>query len=263
MKRTSLLLTLCIASIFILSSCAKRETIRQPIPKDIQIEGRVSSSTLLNRLIFRQVSSLKSEVNIEVLRNNEPVGSFGGILVYKSPGQIGARIFGPLGVTVGDMIFSGDLIQVYIPMKNIIFEGKSHGPEHLKALISNEPASDIRFSIEETGDSYFLSAFKSRDGELEQTARMTFDNISLINNGIDIFSNRKSIARAKMSEYSGNPAIPYFISTDFEGGVAVNIRLVEPEINADVPDDFFVPRRHEGNDVRPLKDIKRLLDKLK
>jgi|Deesub1362A_J573_1020465.scaffolds.fasta_scaffold00077_4 hypothetical protein len=229
-----------IALCFILVSCAKRRVVKPPEAVK-PYEGPVTVEVLKGFLVFKDIDSLSSEVRVKVFKKGERLGKFRGVFVYVSPDAMRLRLFDPFGFTVMDMVSQGAFMQVFIPRKNVLYEGKT-------LLFMS---SDLRYSMEEKEDRYVLYARRQGNGVMELVREYSFDRLTLLNTGISVYRDGRKFAEFRFDNFYGR--VPGVIKGVFLNGFAVEMTLEETEIDADIPAGYFSPIEHEDKRVLPLQ----------
>ncbi|MDP2167837.1 MAG: hypothetical protein Q8J64_05855 [Thermodesulfovibrionales bacterium] len=259
-----------IALVLLQASCAKKEAFIRPVlPAEkktaVLAKGApVTVETLRDSIIFRTIGSLRSEVSVQVFRNGQFHSSYEGLLSYQSPGQANIRLFGPMGLTAADIVLSDNLMQVYIPLKNLLYEGK---------IPAFTEQAGVIYSMEKNKDGYTLYAFKGQVTEeegaapfIELTGKYEFVAATdasggkmLINTGISTHGKGKRFADIVLSDWAvagPKEAVPLPLSVNISfGGFGLDMKLMEPELNTGISGDYFKPKDHEEKDVKPLKDL--------
>ncbi len=236
---------------FLLFSCAKKEEIKRAEVEPYT--GQVTVEALKQSIGLRYAKSLKALLDVTVYKNGEQEGSFNGVLGYKSPGLLRTSFFGPFGLTVMDMLVSKDLLQMYVPPKNTLYESES--PDiSFSSLFDNK----FRYVMEEEGDMFVLAAYRQNNGNPGPAARCFFDRTYLLNRSIVIYKDGLDFAKIDFGDFNGR--IPERIDIYFRNGVAMDFSLKETELDTDIPDDYFKVIDHEDKKVRPFQDILKRFD---
>jgi hypothetical protein len=213
------------------------EALKPPVP------GLVSAETLRGSHVFRGIRTMKSEVNVKVYREGERMGTFKGVFAYMSPDSMRLRLFGPVGFEAVEMLASGSLMQLYLPNKKTLYEGK--------ALPLAVPPGML-YSVEEEGEEYILYAFRPSGDSLELMGKYTFDS-SLRNTGIIVYRDRKRFIDIIFGDFS--EALPGFMSVSFSDRYVLEMVFIKPAIDGEIPPEYFKPLGHEGKAVQPIGNI--------
>jgi len=245
-NKVSLILLWCL-----LFSCAKKEEIRKTGIEPYS--GTVTVEALKQSIGFRNIKTVKALAEVTVYKLGEPAGSFSGVFGYKSPAYLRTSFFGPFGITAMDLLLSKDLLQMYIPHKNILYEWKS--PE---VLFNALPDSRFRFSMDEDEDMFTLYAYKHENSDPELAAKYVFDRIYLINRSVVFYKDGMDFIKVDLTGFNGR--IPERIKVLFHNGISINILLQEPEFDTDIPEDYFRTIDHTDKKVRPFQEILKRFD---
>ena len=233
-----------------LVSCAKKPITKPPTPIPAPTPTTPIVETLKSSLFFKNIRAIKSEVRVEASKNGDTIGAFDGLLMYKEPDYMNLRLFGPLGLTAAEFILNKRLLQIYIPFKNTIYEGE------ISALSEFYERKDILYAVETLRDGYVLYMLKDEktpEGEIELIGKFVFSNTeNPINTEASIYRKRTKVIGLGFSEFSGN--IPLSLKL-ISGDVVLDLRLIEPEIDGDIPDEFFKPKDHEGREIKQLREL--------
>lgn len=248
-------------AVLIQLSCAPKRALK---PAEFKAyEGPVTVEILKKSIIFNSLKPIKSEVNIEVLRDGKPAGSYEGILAYMPPNSVDIRLFGPLGFTAVDAVITNNILQVYIPLKETLYEGHIETP-----FLSN--AEGHVYSMEKTEDSYILYSFKTNNSESikdkELIGRYVFSSSAPINTDISLYSNKKKFCDISFGEFMAasqnenrllkhEDIIPVFIKISMSNSMTLNIRLIEPELPEEIHEDYFRLKDYEGKRVISLQEL--------
>lgn len=233
------------------ASCASKQSIRAT-----EIEpytGPVNTEVLKKHIGFGNISSIKSLVDVGILKKGEPVGSFSGALAYRSPGDLRISIFGPFGIIMADVLMSRDIFQIYFAPKNILYEWES--PD-----ISLNSLADDRFvyRMGEENNEYVLFAAREKDSDSEVSARYVFDKTYILNRYIIFYKDGEEFVRIDFNDFKGS--VPERTRISLSNRSALEISLSDPDFSADIPAEYYKPVEHGDRKVLPLQDIfKKLL----
>ena len=117
LKTALLVMTVLCLSLF---SCAPKEALRRAEPAPY--EGTVTVEALKQSVGFGNVRSIKALADVTVYKQGKNEGSMNGVFAYMAPRKMRIDLFGPFGLTVTEVLISGDLLQVSVPQKNILYE---------------------------------------------------------------------------------------------------------------------------------------------
>ncbi|GAB4390077.1 MAG: hypothetical protein Kow0025_19630 [Thermodesulfovibrionales bacterium] len=235
-----LLCLLLAATSFGLYACVRVERVRPPEPAAPPVyKGRVAVEQLKGAYVFGGMDTLKSQVNVKVRTEEESLGTFKGVFAYMSPDLMRLRLFGPVGMDAVELLASGTLVQFYVPNKKTIYEGRA-----APFAIPRE----ARFSVVETPDGYTLYAFRP-GGSMELLGEYSFDR-SLRQVGMVVYKDRQKLVEVEFGDYSGR--LPGAMKFSFFNGYVMDMTLVGPVVDSDIPREYFSPLRHEGRKVLPI-----------
>jgi hypothetical protein len=234
-----------------LPACAPKEAVLRP-----EIEpysGPVTVEVLKRSIGFRDIRTIKALTDVRIFRRGEPTGSFSGVLGYQAPDSLKTGFFGPFGLTVMEFLITKDLLQVYLPPRNILYELKS--PE-----ISLSSLSDGRFLyvMQEEGDSYALYAYNPSDRTTGPVMKYLFDRTYLLNRQIIVYREGEEQVRIGFDGFNGS--VPEKTRFSFANGTDMDIRLREPEYDTEIPSEYFREIDHNENQVLPLQDLLKRFD---
>ncbi len=245
-NKVSLILFCCL-----IFSCVKKEEIKRT--EIVPYSGPVTVEALRQSIVFRNVKSIKALSEVTVYKRGEPAGSFSGVFGYKSPGYMRTSLFGPFGLTAMDLLVSKDLIQMYIPHRDTLYEWKS--PEvSFNALLD----SGFRYSMDEDEDAFLLYAYRYENSEPELATKYIFDRTYLINRSVIFYKDGMDFIKIDFTGFNGR--IPERIRVLFHNGMAMDFLLREPEFDTDISDDYFVTIDHADKKVRPFQEILKRFD---
>jgi hypothetical protein len=229
-----------------LFSCAKREVVR---PAEIEpYEGPVTIERLKQSVGFVDVRSIKALAAVGIFKKGEPEGALNGVLGYKAPGKMRVNLFGPFGLTVTEMLISGELFQLFLPPKNILYEWNS--PEVTFTGLMN---GRFRYEMIEEADMYVLLAYKKDEGNPDVAAKYYFDRTYLLNRSVSFYKDGYEVVKAEFNDFNGR--LPERTRLNFRNGLSLDITLEEPEFDSDIPDEYFKPIEHGEKQVKPFQEI--------
>lgn len=241
-----LALSVLLLSLIVLTACAQRPVAKRAEPE--LFTGPVTIEALKKSVGFRDVRSIKSLVNVSVFKDGEPAGRLNGVFGYTAPGNMRVSLFGPFGLTATDILITETILQMHIPSRALLYEGEASG-------ISLSSLLDDRFiyTWEEEGGELFLYSF--RDGETGNGlfAKYIFDKKYLLNRKIYFYRDGHEIAKIDFSAYNGRT--PEQTTIAFQNRSAIEITLIEPEYDAEIPDEYFSPVTHEDKEILSFQDL--------
>ena len=251
LRAVSVLIGICAWAILApLTGCVGgKEIVRQPEVAPYQ--GTVTVEALKQSVGFGDVRTLKALAEVKVFRKGEPAGSFNGVFGYKAPDSLKAVFFGPFGLTVMEMLASRELLQVYLPPKNSLYEMKS--PEiAFSSLLNNDR---FLLAMQEEDDHYALYAY-DRDGAGEgPVMKYLFDRTYLLNREVILYRAAGETVTISFGNFNGR--VPEKIGLAFGSGTEMEITLQEPEFDAEIPGEYFAAIEHGDRKVLPLRELLR------
>ena len=241
-----LVVSLLLMSMILPLSCAKRQVARKAEPE--LYTGPVTIEVLKQSVGFRDVRSIKSLVDVKIFNNGETAGSLSGVFGYKSPGNTRVSLFGPFGLTVTELLITETILQMHVPSKALLYEGESTG-------ISFSSLLDDRFMYtkEEEGKELRLYVFREQEGNHGLFAKYIFDKKNLLNRKIYFYRDGHEIAELNFNNYNGR--VPEQTIITFQNGSSIQITLIEPEYDAEIPDKYFRQIPHKDNKILPFQDL--------
>jgi len=229
-----------------LLSCAKKEVVRRA--EIAPYQGLVTTELLKQSVGFGKVKSVKALSTVSIFKKGEPEGTLNGVLGYKAPGKMRVSLFGPFGLTVTEMLISGELFQLSVPPKNILYEWNS--PEvTFTGLINGR----FRYEMAEEDDMFVLLAYKTDEGNSDIAAKYYFDRIYLLNRSMSFYKDGAEVVKAEFNDFNGR--IPESTRLIFLNGLVMDIALEEAEFDSDIPDEYFRAIEHGDKQIRPFQDV--------
>ena len=110
---------------------------------------------------------------------------------------------------------------------------------------------DAEYSMYFENEMYVLYTQEQRGDGRE----FYFDCVTLRNTGMAVYMEGNKFITADFARFSG--PVPMAIRLSFANGFAVEMELREPEVNGEVPLEFFDPIGREGRAVLPLERLMR------
>lgn len=243
-SKTALFLVLILS--LALFSCAKKEALRSTEMEPYQ--GTVTAEALKQSIGFGNVRSLKALAEVSITKQGEYKGGMNGIFAYKAPGKMRINLFGPFGLTLTEIVMSGELLQLSVPSKNILYEWNS--PEVSFSGLMN---SRFRYEMGIEGDRYVLLAYKSDELNSDVAAKYFFDRTYLLNRAICFYKDGAEVVRAEFNDFNGR--VPERTRLTLSNGLALDIALQEPEFGADIPDKYFRAIEHGDKRIKSFQEI--------
>lgn len=249
MRNTKTRISVFILVLFIIS-CVKAPAVKQTEIK--KITAPVTVELLKNSIVFKNLTSVKSEVSVKILHGEDSKGEFKGVFVYKNPDKTNIRIFGPMGLNAMQMNIAGAFLQIYIPPKNLIYEGM------LPLSAGDLSGPEYKYSFEELKNKYILYVFKNSGSFIELLGKYHFEKDTLFNTSAFFYYNGKQAMEITYSDFVKE--VPQIIKMLFPNGSAMELTMKDPYLNTNIPDDYFRPVDKTG---REIKNILEFFDKTK
>lgn len=228
------------------SSCAKKELVRQTELEPYS--GPVTVDVLKNSIGFRDTKTIKALTDVMIFKNGEPSGSFSGVFGYQAPDSLKTALFGPFGITVIEILIARDMLQVYLPPKNILYEMRSS-----QISFSSLMNGNVHYTLQEQGDSYVLLAFDSAEINTAPLMKYLFDRIYLLNRQIIVYKEGEEVMRIDFEGFNGK--IPEKTRLSFSTNTEVHISLQEPEYDTDIPSGYFKEIEHTDKKMLPFQHL--------
>lgn len=227
-------------------SCAGRETVRRISPEPFR--GQITVETLKKAIIFENYHDISSRADVKVYKQGEPAGSFSGVFAYKMPENLRLSLFGPLGLTVMDFLVTGNVFQVFLPSKNIIYEWVP--PE----IFLDVPFDDrFRFEMHERQDMVVLYAYQKKPAHHDLIALYIFDRTYLLNRAVSLYEDDTEIMHIEFSDFNGK--IPESIKIAFMTSARMELYLEDITLDSEISDAYFRPFDRKGRKILPFKDV--------
>ncbi|MDP2156478.1 MAG: hypothetical protein Q8K68_02065 [Nitrospirota bacterium] len=233
------------------ASCAPKELVRQP--ELAPYAGPVTVEVLKESVGFRDTKTIKALTDVRIFKNGEPAGSFSGVLGYQAPDFLKTSFFGPFGITIMEFLIAKDMLQVYVPPKDILYEMSSPGISF--SSLTNEK---FRFAMQEEGESYVLLAYDSIELAAEPVMKYLFDRTYLLNRQITVYKEGEKIITIYFDGFNGK--VPEKTRISFINGMDMELTFVEPEYDTDIPSEYFREIGHADKKVLPFQDLLKRFD---
>lgn len=230
-----------------LASCAPKPAVRIVEPLEA-IEGPITVDALKESILFEDLKSVASEVKVKVSMGEKKLGTFKGIFAYAHPGFLSLSVFDPFGFTAVEVAASGHRVQIHVPASNVLYEGR---------MPSIGLTNGLLLSKEEKNGGIFLYAFRAGQDSLELERKYTFSRYGsgFRNTGSYVYKDGRVFIGMEFGAYSGK--LPRMIRMSFINGFTAEIELLDPDVDADIPVEYFAPFGHEGKRVLPLESLRR------
>ncbi|MEW6067825.1 MAG: hypothetical protein AB1610_06005 [Nitrospirota bacterium] len=232
--------------LFISSACAKKEILKKPQPAFIPVPEKITAEEFIDRLPFHEINTIKAEIKLSIKHNEENKGTFSGLLIYKHPDRLNMRIYGPLGFTLMETLFDKGLVYVFIPPKDVLYNGIVPFDRLLPDY--NDLANSMKL-LEDIDDIYVLyiigtpqnmrgEADSSRKDDLILKAKYFFNKTDLSLRAVELYSNNKKQLRIEI--YKNDSLIPSDIGIYFKN-TFLHLELKDIAINNVLDEDYFKP----------------------
>ncbi|MBI5075879.1 MAG: hypothetical protein HZB62_12035 [Nitrospirae bacterium] len=242
----------CVILIMVLgSSCARKELVRQPALESYS--GPVTAEVLKHSIGFRETRTIKALTDVRIFRNNEPAGSFSGVFGYQAPDSLKTSFFGPFGITVMEFLIAKEMLQVYVPPRNTLYEMRS--PEISFSSLMN---GKFYYTVQEQGDFYVLLAYDSAEKASVPSIKYLFDRTYLLNRRIIVYKEGEAAITIDFDGFNGK--MPEKTKLSFSNGTEMEIALQEPEYDSDIPSGYFKEMEHTDKKVLPFQDLLKRFD---
>jgi hypothetical protein len=171
-----------------------------------------------------------------------------GYLLYQRPDRMRMVILSPFGTTMMEAVVAGKRITIISNTKGEAFSGNL---EELPRKGQGEIWRNARWVMETDPPGSFVG-----DGSMERVNSMGDKERVTFENGLVV---SKSLANGDMVRYrdyllvNGVPLAAEIIMNSHDGG-RFRIKVTEPEVNAELAADAFIPHL-EGMTVYPLSAL--------
>jgi outer membrane lipoprotein-sorting protein len=190
------------------------------------------------------VNTLSASASLSISKGEQGMGS-SGYLLYQRPDRMRLVILSPFGTTLMEVIVNGDRITIIDNSNGAAFSGAL---DDLPRAGQGETWRQARWVLDMDPPGVFAGdGSQERVNGSGERERVTFENGLVIS---------KSLANGDMVRYrdyetvNGVPLATEIIMDNHDGG-RFRIKLSEPEVNADLAPDAFVPRL-DGLQLYPL-----------
>ena len=240
---------ICLFALLLLAAgCApSKEAVRQPAVEPYT--GPITIEILKQSIGFRDIKTIKALTDVRVFKKGEPAGSFSGVFGYRAPDSLKTAFFGPFGLTVMEMLVTPEVLQVFLPPKNIIYEMLSPGLTFSSVIHD----SRFRYAMQEEGDFYALSAYNLADSGDGPAMKYLFDRTYLLNRRIIVYRSAEQAVTLSFENFNG--IVPELARLSFSNGTAMEVTFREPEFDTEIPDGFFSKIEHADNNVLPFQEL--------
>jgi hypothetical protein len=242
-SKTAFLLIIIFSLVFF--SCAKKEALRLAAIEPY--EGPVTIEILKKSIGFGNIRSVKAFVDVTISKQGKTEESLNGVLGYKAPGKMRINLFGPFGLTVTEILISGELLQLFVPPKNVLYEWSS--PE---VTLTGLMHGRFRYEMAEEGEMYVLLAYNTDEQNPDVTARYYFDRTYLLNRAICFYKDGSEVIRTEFYDFNGR--VPERTRLSFSNSLLMDIALQEPEFDSDIPEAYFRTIEHGDKQIKSFQE---------
>lgn len=190
------------------------------------------------------VDTLSAPVSLSIL-NAEHGMSGSGFMVYRRPDNLRVIILTPFGTTMTDVVVTGDRITIMDVSKSAAFKG----------LLSDLPGrgqgqmwSQVRWIMESEPAGSGL-----RSGTIERLNRQGHKELVTYENGLIVSKRNPEGDEVHYGDFVVINGVPLAteVIMDTASRSRFRVKLSEPEVNAELSPESFVPRL-DGYTVYPL-----------
>lgn len=203
-------------------------------------------------LLFYQpgavVNTLSAAASLSISKGEQGMGS-SGYLLYQRPDRMRMVVLSPFGTTVMEAIVSGSRITIINNSKGVAFSGSL---DELPRAGEGETWRHARWVMDtDPPGSFAGNGSRNRINSMGEREQVTFENGLVVS---------KSLANGDMVRYrdyqlvNGVPLATEIIVDSHDGG-RFRIKVTEPEVNAELAPEAFLPYL-EGLTVYPLSALK-------
>jgi outer membrane lipoprotein-sorting protein len=190
------------------------------------------------------VETLSATASLSISKGEQGMGS-NGYLLYQRPDRMRMVILSPFGTTMLDVIVTGNRITILNNSKGVAFSGTL---EELPDVGEAKTWRHARWVMELDSPGSFIGYGSSeRINGMGGKERVTFEN------GLVVFKVQANGDMVRYRDYSLVNGVPLAteIIMNSHDGVRFRIKIMEPEVNAGLAADAFIPRL-DGLIVYPL-----------
>lgn len=241
----------------VLKTCLLLFFIFLPVPAFTE-EIPVNIEKLKDTIKKNALTTAKATFDLSIYKDNEPRGEFQGVSAFKAPHRFTFKIFGPLGLTIFDVIGKESILQLYVPSNDELYHGNL--PQDIW-LIFGVLDNSYQYTMEKTAEGYILYLLKAemrdeKDNSLSIRAKFYFDKKELKQRRIDILKDGRTQFRVEINEFRDD--FPLHMTFYFPSGITMIVKNKEIKLDEIPSEDLFLLKDAEG---RKVKDIKKILEK--
>jgi outer membrane lipoprotein-sorting protein len=234
-----------------LSSCAPKEVLRHAGPAPY--EGAVTVEALKQSVGFGNVRSIKALAEVTIYKQGKNEVSMNGGFGYEAPRKMRLDLFGPFGLTVTELLISGDLLQILVPQKNILYEWNA--PE---VSFTGLMKGGFRYEMADEGDMHVLFAYSTDGQNNEVAAKYYFDRTYLLNRAMSLYEDGSEVIRAEFGDFNGR--VPEKIKITLSSGLVMDMALQETEFDSDIPEEYFKTIEHGDKQIKSFEELLQHID---
>jgi hypothetical protein len=208
----------------------------------------VTVEALKQSVGFGNVRSIKALAGVTVYKQGKNEGSMNGVFAYKAPRKMRIDLFGPFGLTVTEVLISGDLFQLSVPQKNILYEW--YAPE---VSFTGLMKDGFRYEMEEEGAMHVLFAYSADGQNNDVAAKYYFDRTYLLNRAMIFYKDGSEIMKTEFGDFNGR--VPEKIKIMLSNGLVMDIALQESEFDSDISDEYFKTIEHGDKQIKSFQEL--------
>lgn len=181
-----------------------------------------------------QVDTLSAAVSLSIKKGKQGMG-VNGLLLYRRPDLMRVVILSPFGTTMMETVVAGEQVTVVDNSKGVAFSG-------LLADLPEQENGDTLRQARWVMDMPILGN-SVRDGLVERIYGMGLKERVTFENGLVVAKSLPNGDEARYNDYvvvNGVPLATEIIISSHNGG-RFSIKISDPEVNTDLPQDAFTP----------------------
>ncbi|GMT48180.1 MAG: hypothetical protein IEMM0007_1746 [bacterium] len=217
----------------LLYACAPKKAIQPERP--LPIPEKITPEVLIERVDFSYIKTLRAALRVKIQQGGKAKGTFSGVLFYSHPDRLDARFFGPLRLTIMEILFNRGLLQVFIPSRDLLYSGTIA----LNRLLPDHDTLEKSVKVMKESDNAWLLYILEQNGtERRVQAVYRFNKTDLSWNGLELYADGKR--QVRMEIFKTEDRLPaemdiYINNTSF------HLQLKDITLNRDLGDDYFLP----------------------
>ena len=193
------------------------------------------------------VQTLSATASLSISKGDQGMGS-NGYLLYQRPDRMRLVILSPFGTTLMEAIVTGKQITIISNSKGVAFSGNL---EDLPRTGQGDTWRNARWVMDmDPPGSLVGDGSQERVNSMGDKEQVVFENVLVVS---------KSLANGDMVRYrdymlvNGVPLATEIIMDSHDGG-RFRIKVSEPEVNAELATDAFIPHL-DGYTLYPLSAL--------